>query len=327
MDLLHYNSDSDSDATENVENCATDALPLDSDVSRPVPRISDPGSDSVPSPTSTSSTPFPIFVTYLENYNMKQKHLASIFPFLLCDLPQAHRTRLRPKLAASLRAIDRTIQGFSTLYDMENTVDQISLGVLGATNTAMMKRLHITLFPLIQGKPHQLAQLEQNIVRCMHAWAPPKTLVCQPNVLDSMLGAQPAGRLRLALEPRLLVLTLKTPNVVFVTALDEKNAENDAFFKGLSALIGEQADALSLSYKWWKSVGVRGIDDSKYHVSFLTYNVRRPGTAISLKQVSELQAALDALDPLPELSVDVDSLILGYTSTEYRRIPLVRLSP
>lgn len=292
MDLLDYDTDS------------SEELPSDPPV--PVPVI-------------------PSFVAYLENYSMNQQKFASAFPFLLCELPQSLRAKLRPALKTSLKTVERVVPEFHKLYSMENSVDQVSSAnrAMGVTNTNITKKLHITVFPIMKGKQYQIAQLENNLIRRMRLWSPPEKLLEKPNVLSSILGESHRRQLKLELEPKLEVLTLKTPNVIFIASVVKKSKENESLLKGLSSLIGEQADNVNLTYEWWKSVGVSGIDDCRYHVSFLTYNIKRPGTAITLDQIREIEAALNADIPqIGELSVNIDSMILNKTTTSYRRIPI-----
>lgn len=284
--------------------------------------------DSSEEKQSDPPTPDPVlpsFVSYLENYSMNQQKFASAFPFLLCELPQAFRQKLRPVLKTSLKTVERVVPNFHKLYSLENSVDQVSSAhrAMGVTNTNITKKLHITLFPIMKGKQYQISQLENNLVRRMRLWSPPESLLGKPNVLSAILGDSEKRQLKLQLEPRLEVLTLKTPNVIFIAGVVKKTKENESLLKGLSSLIGEQADNVNLSYEWWKSVGVTGIDDCRYHVSFLTYNIVRPGTAICLDQIRQIQAALDKdIESLEDLAVDIDTLILNKTTTSYRRIPL-----
>lgn len=260
---------------------------------------------------------------------MNQRRLGTSFLFLLCDINQAARLSLRKSLAASTKAIEDTVPGFHKLYDLDNTVDQLSLtgSALGACNTNIAKRLHITLFPLILGQVHQIKQFESNLTRRMKLWTPPEKLVTKGNVLSAMLGddgGKGAGgaRIKLAMELRFEIMTLKTPNVLFVVSRCRITPESELLLKGLSCLIGEQADNLNLKYDWWNNVGVKGIDECKYHVSFMTYNLKRPGTAVSFKQISDIQSAFKKLPPVSNLSIETDSMVVVGTNQRYFKVPL-----
>lgn len=285
-------------------------------------------SEEPPTQQSEVSVAVPTFVTYLENYSMKQKNLATAFPFLLCEVSQQARAQLRARLASAIKTVKVSMPAVPSLYDLDNIIDQLSFsgGVLGANNSTIGKKLHITLFPTAVGRKHEISQFSQNMARCIRQRPVPDMLVASNlSVLDDLLGNGGRGRtIRLPLEPKLGILTLRNRNVLFINSRVKRTPQSEEFLKGLSAILGEQADSLNLSYDWWKHVGVSGLDDCLYHVSFLAYTLKRPGTAIKFSQLKQLEKALAGeVEPIEDLSVDIDSLVIMNTPTKFKKISLV----
>lgn len=294
MDLLHYESDSSEDST----------------------------------PDQQSPAAVPSFVTYLENYAMNRRNHATAFPFLLCELSQASRAKIRASLAQATKLIDKTNSPINKLYTSDNILDQISHGAsaLGTNNTELARRPHITVFPTCEGQKHKISQFNENVARRLRLWSPPDQLVCKSkSILDSMIGEE-GGRsqIKLPLEPNLSILTLRTLNVLFVNLKIQRTPETETFLKGLSSLLTEQADSLNLKYDWWKHVGVGSIDECLYHVSFKVLTLKRPGTAVKFLDVLALEKAFkEHIQPMNDLSVTVNDLVIMNSQTQFKRIPIL----
>lgn len=287
------------------------------------------------SDSSENSTPelqpqvaVPSFIAYLENYTMNRKGYATAFPFLSCELSHASRSKIRSSLSQAVKVIDKFNPGINKLYSSDNVLDQISYGtsLLGTNNTDVAKRPHITMFPTCEARKHQILQFNDNVARRLHLWSPPENLIDRhSSILDSMLGEEGRGnRIKLPLEPEFSVLTLKSVNMLFLSCKIKRTPETESFLKGLSSLLREQADSLNLKYDWWKHVGVEGIDECLYHVSFQIYSLKRPGTAIKFPKVIALEKALQKeIRPMEDLSVNIEDLVILNSNGSIKRFPLL----
>lgn len=287
---------------------------------------SDSSEDSSPNPQPPVAVPS--FVTYLENYTMNRRGRATAFPFLLCELSQASRSKIRASLAQASKIIDKRNPAINTLYYSDNILDQISHGssALGTNNTELARRPHITVFPTCEGQKHNISQFGDNVARQLRLWSPPDKLLCKrTSILDSMLGEEGRGsQIKLPLEPNFSILTLRTLNVLFLNLKIQRTPETEAFLKGLSFLLTEQADNSNLKYDWWKHVGVGSIDECLYHVSFKIFTLKRPGTAVKFLEVMALEKALrEEIQSMGDLSVTINELVIMNTQTQFKRIPLL----
>lgn len=276
----------------------------------------------------------PSFIAYLENYIMNQRNSFSCYLFILCEVSEASRLKLRAEIARAMKTINGIITSLGMGYDRDNILDQMSDSgsMLGTDNNLMSKKLHISLFPTLRGQKHRILEFDNNFARCLYLLESPYLLLMKRLViLDELLGGvRRPRRISFELEPQLKVLSLYSTNRLYLCSLIKPIPSAMEYLKSLSALIQDQALILDLDFDWFNIGGdvcAKSVEDFLYHVTFVNYQAKKPSCNVGESNVVAMRKEIEIeLKALEGLTVESESMVLLHSPENYKTLPLMKPS-